>query len=98
MISLFFAEQNLPFHGSSSKIGDADSGPFLGTLELLSQHNKVLQLHLQEVKTHQAQQSRMQAHYLSWSSQNEFIAECGKVVLDACYQGSSQSILLWYNC
>ena len=80
--TLFLAERNLPFCGSSSKIGDADNGLFLG-LELLSQHNKMLQLHLQEVKTHQEQQSRMQAHYLSWSSQNEFIAECGKLVLDA---------------
>ena len=25
----------------------------------------------------------MQVHYLSWSSQNEFIAECGKLVCDA---------------
>ena len=27
------------------------------------------------MKTHQDQQSRMQAHYLSWSSQNEFIVD-----------------------
>ena len=32
---------------------------------------------------HQDQQSRMQVHYLSWSSQNEFIAESGKLVCDA---------------
>lgn len=82
-VTLFLAERNLPFRGCSSNIGDPDKGLFLGTLELLSQHNKVLQLHLQEVKTHQDRQSRMQAHYLSWSSQNEFIAECGKLVLDA---------------
>ena len=82
-VTLFLAERNLPFRGCSSKIGDPDNGLFLGTLELLSQHNKVLQMHLQEVKTHQDQQSRMQAHYLSWSSQNEFITECGKLVLDA---------------
>ena len=35
------------------------------------------------MKTHQNQQSRMQAHYLSWSCQNEFIAECAKLLLDA---------------
>ena len=45
-VTLFLAERNLPFRGYSSKIGDPDNGLFLGTLGLLSQHNKVLQLHL----------------------------------------------------
>ena len=85
-VTLFLAERSLPFRGCSSEIGEPDNGLFLGTLELLSQHNKVLQLHLQKVKAHQDQQSRMQVHYLSWTSQNEFIAECGKLVCDAIVQ------------
>ena len=47
---------------------------------LLSKHNKVFELYLQEVKKHQDENCRMQAHYLSWYSQNEFIEECGKFV------------------
>ena len=96
-VTLFLAEWNLPFRGCSSNIGDPDNGLFLGTLELLSQHNNVLQMHLQEVKTHQDQQSRMQAHYLSRSSQNEFITDCGKLVLDADQRGY-KCLLLRYNC
>ena len=46
----FLAEHNLPFHGSSTKIGDSDNGLFLGTLELLGKHNRVLALHLQKLK------------------------------------------------
>ena len=64
-VKVFWAEINFPFCGCSSDIGEVDNGLFLGTLELLSQHSKVLQLHLQEVKIHQEQQSRMQVHYLS---------------------------------
>ena len=43
-VTLFLAERNLPFRGCSSKIREPDNGLFLGTIELLSQHNKVLQL------------------------------------------------------
>ena len=80
-VVLFLSERNLPFRGSSSKIGDSHNGLFLGTLELLSRHNKVLEVHLQDVKQHQDEQIRMQARYLSWRSQNEFIEECAKLVL-----------------
>ncbi|MCY3927482.1 MAG: DUF4371 domain-containing protein [Acidobacteria bacterium] len=80
-VVFFLAEHNLPFRGHSSKIGDPDSGLFLSALELLGKHNRVLALHLQKVKMHQEESSsRMQAHYLSWGSQNEFIQICAQLV------------------
>ena len=91
-VILFLAERNLPFRGSSSKVWDGDNGLFLGTLELLSKHNKLLEMHLRNVKQHQDSQRRMQAHYLSWTSQNEFIKACGKQVLDAVIAESKNAI------
>mgnify|MGYP002804239480 CR=1 FL=1 len=37
--------------------------------------------HLDRVRKHQERGERMQAHYLSWQSQNEFINLCAKKVL-----------------
>ncbi|XP_065902561.1 uncharacterized protein [Dysidea avara] len=91
-VILFLAEHNLPFRGSSSKIGDGDNGLFLGILELLSKHNKVLEMHLNNVKQHQISESRMQTHYLSWRSQNEFIEACSTQVLDALLAESKNAI------
>jgi len=91
-VILFLAERNLPLRGSSSRIGDEDNGLFLGMLELLSKHNKMLEVHLAHVKQHQDAQNRMQAHYLSWSSQNEFLNACGKQVLDALLQESKKAM------
>uniref|UniRef100_H2ZW52 DUF4371 domain-containing protein n=1 Tax=Latimeria chalumnae TaxID=7897 RepID=H2ZW52_LATCH len=85
-VTLFLAERNLSLCGSNSKIGDRRNGLFLGTLELLSRHNRVLELHLQEAKKHQDQETHMQVHYFSWRSQNEFIEECGKLVLNSIIQ------------
>ena len=80
-VVFFLAEHNLSFCGHSSKIGDPDSRLFLNALELLGKHNRVLALHLQKVKMHQEEgRSRMQAHYLSWGSQNEFIQICAQLV------------------
>ena len=82
-VVLFLAERNLPFRGSTIKLDDPNNGLFLGNLELLSRHNQVLKVHLNEVKKHQETETRIQAHYLSWRSQNEFIEECAKVVINA---------------
>ena len=83
VIVLFLSERNLPFCGSTTKLGDPNNGLFLGSLELLSGHNQLLKSHLNEVKKHQENETQMQAHYLSWHSQNEFIEECAKIVLNA---------------
>ena len=82
-VVLFLAERNLPFRGSTIKLDEPNNGLFLGNLELLSRHNQVLEVHLNEVKKHQETETRMQAHYLSWRSLDEFIEECAKVVINA---------------
>ena len=82
-VVLFLSERQLPFRGSTTELNNANNGLFLGNLELLSGHNQILKSHLNEVKKHQENNSRMQAHYLSSRSQNEFIDECDKVVLNA---------------
>lgn len=41
-VTLYLAERNLLFRGTSLMIGDHGNSLFLGTLELLSKHNKVL--------------------------------------------------------
>uniref|UniRef100_H3A7E7 Uncharacterized protein n=1 Tax=Latimeria chalumnae TaxID=7897 RepID=H3A7E7_LATCH len=82
-VTLFLAEWNLSFCRSNSKIGEHGNDLFLGTLELFSRHNRVLELHLQESESGDA---HYQAHYLSWRSQNEFIEDCGKLVLNAVIQ------------
>jgi len=39
--------------------------------------------HLESITRHQREGSRMQAHYLSWRSQDEFINECAEFVQGA---------------
>uniref|UniRef100_H3ASL1 Uncharacterized protein n=1 Tax=Latimeria chalumnae TaxID=7897 RepID=H3ASL1_LATCH len=75
--TLFLASRNLTFRGSSSKIGDAHNGNFLGVLELVLHYNPLLHDYLEKVK-----QSQEKAHYLSWESQNKFIELCGQHVLN----------------
>ena len=82
-VVLFLSERNLPFRGSTTKLDDPNNGLFLGNLELLSSHNQVLKMHLNEVKRNQETETQMRAHYLSWRSQNEFIQECAKIVINA---------------
>ena len=81
-VILFLAERNLQFCGSSSAVGDSNNGLFLGMLELLSKH-KVLEMHLRNMKQHQHAKSRMEAHYLSWTYQNEILNACGKQIQNA---------------
>ena len=80
-VTLFLAERNLPFRGSTSAVGDPDNGLFLGSLELIGNHDSIINDHLDRVRKHQERGERMQAHYLSWQSQNEFINLCAKKVL-----------------
>ena len=47
----FQAEHNLSLRGSSSRLENDDNSLFLGMLELLSKHNKVLKLHLAQVNS-----------------------------------------------
>lgn len=72
---------NLQISGLSHKLYENENGNFLGTLELLGRHNTTLRAHLTVVAEHEQEETRMQAHYLSWRSQNELIEECDKVVV-----------------
>ena len=86
-VTLFLAERNLPFRGSSSLIGDQNNGNFLGTLELLSSYSPLVREHVCKVMHYQQKGERLQAHYLSWQIQNEFIALCAKQVHEAiCFE------------
>ena len=86
------SERQLLFRGSTTELNNPNNGLFLGNLELLSGHNTILKSHLVEVKKHQENNSRMQAHYLSPRSQNKFIDECSKVVLNAIVEEVKQAL------
>ena len=60
-----------------------EKGNFLSCLEIISRHNETLKNHLETVARHQNKGTRMQAHYLSWQSHNEFISECATLVQEA---------------
>lgn len=81
-VILFLAERGLPFRGDSSKIGDAQNGNILGIIELLAKCDPLLQEHVTKIKEAQDSETCLQAHYLSWRTQNEFIEVCGKQVVD----------------
>ncbi|XP_065651125.1 uncharacterized protein LOC136079320 [Hydra vulgaris] len=91
-VTLFLASRNLSFRGSSKMIGEDDNGNFLATLELLAKHNKTLQLHLKEVSRCQQEGNKMNAQYLGWSTQNEFIKECGGIVHGAIINEAHMAI------
>ena len=79
-VVLFLGERGLAFRGSIECIGDSRNGNFLGLLELLAKFDSLLMSHLTKVKISQETGVRMEAHYLSPESQNEFIDACGKLV------------------
>nr|XP_047142963.1 uncharacterized protein LOC124817184 [Hydra vulgaris] len=68
------------------------NGNFLEALELITRHNKTLQDYTHLIAKHQEEEKRMQAHYLSWKSQNEFIKECGKLVVREVIREIKKSI------
>ena len=92
VVVLFLSERQLPFPGSTTECNNPSNGLFLGNLELLSGHNKILTSHLDEVKKYHESNSRMQAHYLSPRSQNEFIDECSEVVLNTIVEEFKQAL------
>ena len=79
-VVLFLGERGLAFSGSSHRIGDPNNGNFLGLIELLSRWDPLLQEHVNKVKEYQGKGERLQVHYLSPESQNEFISECSTLV------------------
>ena len=67
-VTLHLSERNLPFRGSTSAVGDPENNLFLGTLELIGNHDLTIKDHLDTVRKHQEHGERMQAHYLSWQT------------------------------
>ena len=75
-VVIFLGQRGLAFRGSSLRIGDVDNGNFLGVLELLAHYDPIVEEHVTKVKVAQQKGERLQAHYLSPESQNEFISLC----------------------
>ncbi|XP_063613032.1 zinc finger MYM-type protein 1-like [Penaeus indicus] len=79
-VVVFLGERVLPFRGSSQRIGDIQNGNFLGLIELLAHYDPVLRKHVTKIQVSQEKGERLQAHYLSASSQNEFTGLCAEHV------------------
>lgn len=90
-VVLFLSERGLGFRGTSNKIGEANNGNFLGIIELLAEYDPLLREHVAKVKKSQQQGKRLQAHYLSPDSQNQFIEACSARVLQAILSEREQS-------
>ena len=74
--TLFIEERGLAFQSSSQRFGDSNNGNFFGLMELLSHRDPILKGHVLKAEVSQKMGERLQVHYLSNVSQNEFIAEC----------------------
>ena len=80
-VILFLSERGLALRGSVEKLGSSTNGNFLGILELLAKRDPLLQLYLDKVKNSQEKsEQRLRSHYLSPTSQNEFLNDCGEEV------------------
>lgn len=82
-VVIFLGERGLSFRGDSHLVGNPRNGNFLGILELLSRYDPLLKDHMSKVRESQSAHSRMQVHYLSHDSQNEFIKCCSNHVTQA---------------
>ena len=79
-VILLLEEIGLPLRGSSQLIGDVHNGKFLGKLELVARYDSILQEHINKIQESQKEGKRLQAHYLSWLSQNKIVEACGELV------------------
>lgn len=73
---MFLGERGLAFRETSERTGDPNNSNFLGLIELLSEYNPLLREHISKIKKAQEEGKRLQAHYLTKDSQNEFIQTC----------------------
>ncbi|XP_011170616.3 zinc finger MYM-type protein 1-like [Solenopsis invicta] len=77
-VVLYLGLRGLAFRGSNELIGDPKNGNFLGSLQLISHYDTIMHDHLE--KESQKIHKRLQVHYLSPESQNEFIDCCASHV------------------
>ena len=82
-VILFMAERGLALRGSQEKIGDPTNGNFLGFMEVLAKFDPILGDHVNNIKASQENPgTRMPAHYMSKTIQNELIEVARSFVLD----------------
>ncbi|XP_065658227.1 zinc finger MYM-type protein 1-like [Hydra vulgaris] len=97
-VILFLGERGLAIRGKSDLIGDSHNGNFLGLLELISHYDPILKEHVIKVKQSQDKGQRLQAHYLSNRSQNEFIGLCAaevrRQIIEECKSAKYFSIMV----
>lgn len=79
-VTLFLGETGLAFRGDTHLVGDSGNGNFLWILDLIGRYNSIMRDHLTKVKNSRRAHQRLQAHYLSADSQNEFIHCCARQV------------------
>lgn len=82
-VVLFLGKNNLAFRGTESKVGAENPGLFLSMIDLVSKYSPELRHHLDTILAYQKSGKRMQAHYLSWESQNEFLELCGNKIFQS---------------
>ena len=74
--------RGLAFTGKNAHIGDVHNVhfPYWDMIELISRYDSLLQENMNKIKVSQSFQNRLQVHYLSPDTENEFIALCGDEV------------------
>ena len=77
-VTMFLGERALAFRGSTQCVRDVHNGNFLGLLELTSHYDLILREHVTNVQISQGKGKLSQVHYLSDTSQNEFISLCAE--------------------
>ena len=79
--TLFLGERGLALKASALRIGDSNNGNSSYLIEFLSHWDPILKEHVPKVEVTQKKGERLQVHYLSNESQDEFIAECSDLVM-----------------
>ena len=79
-VVFFLSKRGPAFRGTSHLFGNSQNGNFLSLIKLLSKYDALMFEHLERVRKSQICGRRLQAHYLSHDSQNDFINACDEQV------------------
>ncbi|KAK4878990.1 hypothetical protein RN001_007136 [Aquatica leii] len=91
-ITLYLAENDIAFRGSSSKVFTKNNGNFLGFLQLLGKFDAVLLEHLRRVTNRETK-----FHLLSVSIQNEIINMLGSKVKESIIKKIKTAKYFYYK-